>query len=172
MKYFILTFLLVLTLIACESAEKGKKQLFSDITSLEQEIGNEARPSPGKLDTLSVLLEKYATAYPQDSAAAGFLSRAAEIARLSGQPEQALKLYDKILEVYAGSPFSAKALFMKGFTLDNDLERLDEARSVYEKFLKEYPEDDFADDADFLLKNLGKTEEEILRSFETEQKAQ
>lgn len=172
MKYFILTFLLVLTLIACESAEKGKKQLFSDITSLEQEIGNEARPSPGKLDTLSILLEKYATAYPQDFASAGFLSRAAEIARLNGHPDKALKLYDKILEVFADSPFAVKALFMKGFTLDNDLQRLDDARLVYEEFLQKYPEDDFADDADFLLKNLGKTEEEILRSFEAIQKVQ
>jgi TolA-binding protein len=37
---------------------------------------------------------------------------------------------------------------------------------AYEAFLKKYPNDDFADDAQFLLKNLGKSPEEIIKGFE------
>ena len=55
---------------------------------------------------------------------------------------------------------------LSAFTLDNDLKRFEEARTLYEEFLERYPQNEFSDDARFLLENLGKDEEEIIRSFE------
>ena len=170
MKYFIATFLTVTILAACESSDGGKEKLLSDITYLEQEIGAEARPDAEKLDTLMVKLENYASAFPQDTLSANLLYRAGEIARMNGQFEKALEIYEGIIGKHTEAPEAARALFMKGFTLDNDLKRLDEAKAVYEDFLQKYPNDDFADDANFLLKNLGKTEEEIIREFEAGQR--
>ena len=58
------------------------------------------------------------------------------------------------------------------FTLDNDLQRHEEAKELYESFLEKYPDDDFADDTQFLLQNLGKTDEEIIQSFEGQNESQ
>lgn len=60
---------------------------------------------------------------------------------------------------------------MRAFTLDSDLKRLDEAKALYEQFVADYPDDDFVDDAHILLENLGKDDEEIIRSF-TEKNAE
>lgn len=170
MKYFIIALLAVLIFPTCKP-DREKEKLFSEITYLEEEIGTELRPSVEKLDSLMTRMENYAAAFPNDSVSAGFLYRAAEISRANGNFDHALVLYEKILSNHATSPLAAKALFMKAFTLDNDLKRLEDSRTVYEEFLKKYPDDDFADDASFLLKNLGKSEEEIMRQFEKSQES-
>jgi len=169
MKNFIITFLLAAILAGCAPSDGGKEQLFSEITYLEQEIAAQPRPSAGALDSLMAKLEDYAGAYPQDSLSVKFLFRVGEMAQLQGQHEKALEIYGQIMQVYDGSDDAAKALFMKGFTLDNGLNRLDEAKAVYEEFLQKYPEDPFADDAGFLLKNLGRSGEEIIKEFEAKQ---
>ncbi len=169
MKYYIVTLVLAAVFAACESSDSGKEKLLSDITYLEQEIGAEARPSPEKLDTLMMKMESFAEAFPKDSLAASFLASAAEIARLHGKFDKALEHYDQILKKYADTKQAPRAMFMKAFTLDNDLKRSDEAKPLFEEFLAKYPNDEFADDAKFLLNNLGKTEEEIIKQFEAGQ---
>ena len=95
-----------------------------------------------------------------------FLLRAGEMAALVNQPEKSLRYYEKILTDYPNHAKAATALFMKGYTLDDKLKKFDEARTVYEMFMKKYPDNDFADDTVFLLENLGKSEEEIIKLFE------
>ncbi|MEN0006956.1 MAG: tetratricopeptide repeat protein, partial [Bacteroidota bacterium] len=75
-------------------------------------------------------------------------------------------IYDQIYENYPDYEKAPQSLFLKAFTQDNDLKRPDEARKLYEEFLERYPEDDFADDTQFLLENLGKDDEEIIKSFQ------
>jgi len=63
---------------------------------------------------------------------------------------------------------TARAVRAFPFTYDNDLNDKATARALYEEFLKKYPNDDFADDTQFLLKNLGKNDEEIIKGFKEE----
>ena len=63
-------------------------------------------------------------------------------------------------------------MFLKAFTYDNDLKKVEEARVLYNEFLKKYPNDEFADDTKFLLENLGKDDEEIINSFGKQQQQQ
>ncbi len=103
---------------------------------------------------------------PEDPSAASSLFKAGETARTMRQFPKALEIYDWILEKYPSYEKASQALFLKGFTLDNDLSKPTEAKEIYQAFLQKYPKDDFADDTQFLLKNLGKSDEDIIKSFE------
>lgn len=108
----------------------------------------------------------YAMLLPREPRSAEWLFEAAETARTIRAFGKALNLYDWISRRFPGSDQAAQALFLQGFTLDSDLKRFDEAGVYYQQFLDRYPDNIFAKDARFLLENLGKDEEEIIRSFE------
>ncbi len=109
--------------------------------------------------------EAYALTSPKADDAADFLHKAAETARAMRTIPKALSLYDWILEKYPDHAKAPQALFLKAFTFDNNLKDVANARKYYEEFLSKYPNDDFADDTQFLLENLGKSDEEILEAL-------
>ncbi len=110
----------------------------------------------------------HAMILPDDSQSPVLLHKAGEVARSIRAYNKALEIYDWIYEKYPDYEKAPQALFLKAFTLDNDLKRFDEAKVLYEEFLQKYPNDDFADDTQFLLENLGKDDEEIINSFDGE----
>lgn len=114
----------------------------------------------------------YALISPDGDQVPELLYKAAETARTVQAFSRAIELYDWLIEGYPNFEKVPQATFLKAFTLDNDLRRMEEARRIYEDFLATYPQDDFADDARFLLDNLGKTDEEIIQSFEAPQAEQ
>ena len=111
--------------------------------------------------------EQYAKVMPDASKAPEYLLKGGETARAIRNFNKALSIYDNVLTNFPDHPKAAQALFLKAFTLDNDLNKSDEARPLYTSFLEKYPDNDFADDTQFLLNNLGKSDEEIIENFET-----
>lgn len=114
--------------------------------------------------------ETYAAIAFASPQAPQFLYKAAEVARAVRSFDRALGLYQWLGDAYPDDERAAKALFMKAFTYDEDLDKVEEARKCYQDFLTRYPNDDFADDAALLLENLGKTDEQIMQ--ELQQKTQ
>jgi TolA-binding protein len=110
--------------------------------------------------------ELYTLVNPKGAENPTILHQAAETARSIKSFPKALELYQRIYNQYPSSDRAPQALFLHGFTLDNDLKKYDEAKVQYEAFIKKYPDNDFADDAAFLLENLGKSEEELIRNFQ------
>lgn len=158
--------LLSFFVFSCKTENPAAK-LAAEITALEAEIGADPGATQAKIPALLAKYEEY-VALKEGSAEdkVKYLLRAGEMAALVGQNGKSLGYYDQVISQFPDSPKAATALFMKGYTLDDKLGRIDEAKAVYEEFLKKYPDDDFADDTQFLLKNLGKTEEEIIKQFE------
>lgn len=109
--------------------------------------------------------------YPQDTLAAMPLYRAAEVVRAMNNSIRAASFYQMTYQNYPGFSRAGEALFMLGFTYDEDLNDEPKAREYYERFLREYPNHPFADDTQMLIDNLGKTDEEILRELEEKAKA-
>jgi tetratricopeptide (TPR) repeat protein len=92
---------------------------------------------------------------------------AAGVAKTIGQPNKALQLYLMVSDQYPDHRRAPTALFMMGHIYEADLQDLDRAKSAYEAFLKRYPKDpDYADDAQYALKHLGKSPEELIAEFE------
>ena len=158
--------LLFLALFAACQSGPDKTAMAESIKTLEKEVGASAQPAPDQVGALQNALVGYADAFPTDSLSVKYLSKAGETARLLRQFDKALEIFGKIEKNYPNSREAAAAMFMKAFTLDNDLKKLEEAKLAYEAFLQKYPNDEFADDAQFLLKNLGKSPEEIIKVFE------
>jgi len=96
---------------------------------------------------------------PDDPSTPNHLYGAAEVARSLRTFAKAMSLYDWILEKYPDNEKAPNVLFIKGFILEQDYNREDDARVIYEKFLAQYPDHVMAESAKFLLNNLGKTDD-------------
>ena len=110
--------------------------------------------------------EGYALIEPRNPNVVDNLHKAAETARTLGAIDKSLDIYDWVLEQYPNHKRAPQALFLKAFTYDSNLKDFDNARKYYLEFLEKYPDDQFAPSAQFLLDNLGKDDEELLKSLQ------
>lgn len=110
--------------------------------------------------------ENFALSQPADSLSPVFLMDAATIARNLNQTQKVLELFKWVYEKYPNSSKAGDAKFSEAFTFDNDLKDFDRAKVAYEAFLKDYPDHPFAPSAKVMLKNLGKSDEQIIRELE------
>ncbi|HLF64221.1 MAG TPA: tetratricopeptide repeat protein [Saprospiraceae bacterium] len=133
------------------------KQIFGDTTNTLNE--NAARQYVD-------VCEAYALVYHGTDQAVEYLHKASETARTLRSTAKALAIYEWILRGYPDHKRSAQALFLKGFTYDNDLKDFETAKTVYTEFLRKYPNDEFASSAQFLLENLGKSDDELLKALQ------
>lgn len=110
--------------------------------------------------------EAYALGNPDSETAPVNLYKAAEIARSLRTFPKTLSLYDWISEKYPNFDKAPTTLFLKGFIIENELKNAELAKSIYTEFLEKYPDNDLADDVKFLVENIGKSNEEILKIIE------
>lgn len=164
-----------------EEAAAVKAKLSADLPPIQTRIDTLAKGifdlSTGRVNrrTANNFIEScdlYSLIVPEDPVSPELLHKAGEAARATRAFNSALDIYDRLYQRYPDFEKAPQALFLMAFTLDNDLQRHDEAKALYERFLEKYPDDDFADDTQFLLQNLGKTDEEIIQSFETQDESQ
>lgn len=113
--------------------------------------------------------QSYSKVAPQDPEVAKYLFQAAETARSVKKYDLALTIYDQIYHDFSSYPKAPQAMFLKAFTLDSELQQYDQAKVIYQQFVEKHPTDEFADDTKFLLENLGKSDEEIIKQFEAQQ---
>jgi len=159
--------------------DEAKKRIDKDNTSLIEHIdaigGKMYNEETHRLDTKVAgsfiqVCELYALLKPEDSQSPNYLHKAGETARAIRAFPQAIMIYDRIYAKYPNFEKAPQALFLKAFTYDNDLKEFDKARALYKEFLKKFPNDDFADDTEFLLSNLGKNDEDIIQGFNKKEK--
>ncbi len=110
--------------------------------------------------------EAYALVLPQSDKAPEFLFSAAQTSKLLQTYDKCISLFDWIIEKYPSHMKAENSAFMKGFLFDNDLKDTALARKFYLEFIQKFPKSEFVDDAQMLINNLGKTEEEILEELQ------
>lgn len=112
------------------------------------------------------IAEAYASITDSPDKYADLLMKAAGLAKNTGEFNKSLQLYFKLSNRLPDHPQAKTALFMQAFIYENDLHDLNKAKTTYEEFLQKYPNDpDYADDAKIALQTLGKSPEEMLKSF-------
>ncbi len=116
--------------------------------------------------------EAYALVLPKSEKSPEFLFSAAQTAKLLQTWEKCISLFDWIIDKYPTHPKAENSAFMKAFLFDNDLKDTANARKFYLEFISKYPKSDFVDDAQVLMSNLGKTEEQILHDLQNKNKTQ
>ncbi|HWB62522.1 MAG TPA: tetratricopeptide repeat protein [Chitinophagales bacterium] len=156
---------IVLILVSCNPKKNWEKK-----TILNKENGLMASVKKGKVDTAGInsLLQSYqdyADAYPDDTAGAEYLLKAADFYRYMHKPQTSIAIYEKVYGRYATFSKRPFALFLQGFIYENEVGNLDSARARYTKFLDTYPNHVMAKDVKITLDNLGKSPEEMMNSF-------
>jgi outer membrane protein assembly factor BamD (BamD/ComL family) len=141
---------------------EAEKRLFStDTYSFSKESA----------DSLVAMYKEYVEKYPDDTLSPGFLFKAANVAMNNSEAQQAIGFFDQYINEYPSASKAAMCLFFKGFIYENMLRDLDRSREIYLQFIEKYPKDEFVDDAQMALMNLGKTPEMMIREFEERQRA-
>lgn len=138
---------------------------------LMQQFNSVSDPATGLLDEKASrdfvsVATKLANKFPEDTLAALPFYRAAEVVRALNEPKRAAAIYEQIHTNYPNWSKAPESLFMLAFTYDEDLGNLEAAKATYQKFLKMYPTNVFAEATPMLIENLGKSDEEILRQLE------
>ena len=179
MRKLIVLLLSVVWLAGCQTdSNKAPAAENMDPATLSKKIGETRNQiyseKDNRFDTQKAMeyiqyCQSYAEKAPNDPEAAKYLFQAAETARSIKKYDQALVIYDKIYSDFSSYAKAPQALFLKAFTLDSEMKQYDKARGLYEEFVKKHPTDEFADDTQFLLENLGKSDEEIIKQFEEQQ---
>lgn len=118
------------------------------------------------------IADAYALLMPTNADAPTYLFDAAKVAGYLGDFSRSIDLYQTVYEQFPDYEKAPQAIFMLGFVYDNDLRDFEKARTYYELYLQKYPEGAFAEQVRFLLENLGKSPEELLKELEAKQQQQ
>ena len=150
------------------SCGNPQADLASKIEGIANQVYNDStkRIDPEMAKQYIAACEEYAGKYSADTLSPVLLLKAAETSRNIGDFQTALKLYDQIINDFSTFKKAPQALFLKAFTVDDNMGKKEEAKVIYEAFLEKYPNDDFAESAKFMLENLYKSDAEIIQGFE------
>lgn len=148
-------------------ADKAVKILQNNFFSPEEFMVNLVNDSssPSNLKLLISHAIAYAKALSGNERAGYFLYAAAERLRGAGDIYGALILYDMVHTSFRDSPYGPLSVFISGFLSDTSLKDPVTAETFYTEFIKNYPDHHLADDAKFLLENINKKDEEIIRDL-------
>lgn len=167
-KFFLIAVIVFFTISCAGPNNEAAEELKTSIELMEEKLYNSQDIKLSKNDALELidLYETYAIDFPKDSLAAIYLFRASDLSMNLQRPEATIALFNELLVKYPDYEKTPSVLFLKAFVYEDQLGDLVNAKKYYEEFLEKYPENDFADDAEISLKNLGKTPEELIREFE------
>lgn len=107
----------------------------------------------------------FSLGFAGDPAIPNYLMISADVARAIGDPNTSVGQYDWVYNYYPQYSKAPMALFLKGYEIENSLKKYDDAKKVYETFLKIYPNDSLANDVKFSIKNLGKTPDDSFKEM-------
>ncbi|MBI2969103.1 MAG: tetratricopeptide repeat protein [Bacteroidetes bacterium] len=145
-----------------------KAEIEKEISDTENKLyGDSVNPMNVTLAREAVKkYDDFVNQFPDDPKTPEYLFRAGELCMSLMKSNEAIGYFKKIHDHYPAFPKAPDCLFLQGFIYENQLKRLAEAQALYNEFLKKYPDHNLADDAQFSLKFLGKSEEEIIKEFE------
>ena len=107
-------------------------------------------------------------AHPSNPNATDILFNGAKMAGTIRDFKKSMSLYDWVINEYPQDTVKrGQSIFMKAFTYDTGLKNIEKARENYQLFIDEYPEHDLADDAKFLVDNLGLSDQEFLKKIQS-----
>ncbi len=171
MKKIIPAVCVALTLSACAFSAKKKAEA---ISALELSISESAKKNVADTTKVKELLadyDYYVKHYPKDSLTPVYLMRSADFDRAIGLSGQAITCYHRVYMEYPQYPKANMALFLEGFTYENDIHDLAKARESYNLYLHKYADSKMAKDVKFLLDHLGMTPDQIMHEVDSVRRA-
>ena len=174
-RFFVFVLLTVLALSACSQTGQEQSEdlaqreaLMEKLEGLEQQLikAEDVRKEDSAAREYIAACTTFQNSYPSDTLSDRYLFRAADVARGLGEYGVAIKLWGQLWRTYPDAERAPDALFLQGFTYDNDLQDAEMASRYYQKFLDNYPDHPYSGQAEQLLKVLDRSPEELIREFE------
>lgn len=109
----------------------------------------------------------YASYCENDSLSPVFYLKAGQVAQAIGSYSQAQAMLNNCLNKYPQFRNKGAVLFLLAQLYDDPkmLNNEEKAKEYYEQIIKEYPKTSYAGDAAASIKNLGKTDEQLIQEF-------
>jgi TolA-binding protein len=170
LKYFYLVSFVV-AVLSCNINTKKDSEI-NKIKNLESKLYSDSVKSIKSSTANDLILSyaKFSDTYPNDTLSAEYLFRAGELSRAVNMGRQSILYYDKITYTYPNYRKVPYCFFLQGFVYENQMNDLINAKKYYKLFVTKYPTHPLAKDAKILLENLGKSPEELIKSFEEKEK--
>jgi outer membrane protein assembly factor BamD (BamD/ComL family) len=168
MKHKLLLTLFISFSILMASCGDSRDESIKKIKELETKLMKDSTKAKDEVSAynLQVAYSDFQERFPEDPDAPEYLFKAADLSISLSWGESAIKILDKFLSVYPDHKRAAEALFYKGFVYDNQINDDVKAGEFYRAFLKKYPDNAFAPSVEASIKNLGKSDEELIKEFE------
>ena len=169
----LLTSILLSGLFAC-SGNSEKKQLQAEVDRVEDLIYGDSLGIPDRSLALELIqaYENYANAFPEDTLSPEYLFKGAEVAMNMNMSGKAIEFHQRILNSWPEYGKTSYCLFLQAFIYENQLQQLEVAKKLYQEFIDRFPNHPLADDAQVSLDNMGKSIEELIETWEKQQKNQ
>lgn len=112
-------------------------------------------------------MENYIRLYSDSSVIAGYYMQLGDIyTQALDLPVKGLYYFQKVSTDFPNYEKAAVALFYQGFILENNLQKQDQAKLVYEQFLLEYPNHELAETVRLSIHQLGISLEDLIKQFQ------
>lgn len=174
MKYLIITITTLTLLASCsnsESTNNGKKSKENYTTLIDSLEGvRKGFFDNNQMPTRKLVLESvqafefFVADYPKDEKAAEYLFESAKRYEIDLQDyKNAIRLYQEVYDNYPDYGNHAMALFHIG-NVYHSMNSTEQAKTIFNEFKTKYPDHDFADDAEGMIKIIDMGgEEEFLK---------
>lgn len=151
-----------------QAKDKAAANFKQRIDSLEKRMFSTAdQPiSPMLGYTAIKFYDDYAKFFPKDTLSPTYLMKAGEIASNLDRGEIALRYFETIIEKYPSFRALDVTLFMAGFNASEKVRDTSKAGRYYRQLIRQFPNSEFADDAQVLLGQMGMTEEQLMQMLE------
>ncbi|MCC6251339.1 MAG: tetratricopeptide repeat protein [Bacteroidia bacterium] len=176
--------IIIISIIACavallmsscgnsKKSEVGGKEFYQkQIDSVETQLYGNKKFAIDHATAMFAIkcYEEFASYFPDDAKSADYLLKAADISQGLGSYDAALNYLNKLTTKYPNYKNKAWAILMKAIIYGDVKGDTAQARIYYNEVITQYPESELAKDAEASIKNLGKSPEELIRSFEENQ---
>jgi TolA-binding protein len=170
---------IILSAISCGNEEKPveqpkkelPRQMFVDqIKRYEAEMHRSLQLDPNTATLAVKAYDDFYKNFPNDSLTPDFIFKAGEISTANLQYPQALMYYETITTKYPTFKLAPESLYLQAYLLDNFLNDEAKAKVIYEQVITKYPDLPYANDAKAAIKNLGKSDEELIKEFQKKNK--
>lgn len=169
---FLMLFGVSVSFISCtETASETQGTAVEELEARYQALLDQ--PAEGKqMDEVWATMKDLASAYYQRGQENGGadgpedMYRAADLYSASFEYNEAIKIYDQIIDQHADHKRAADALFAKGFIYNDKIGDTAQARAAYTQFLQQYPDHQMVQAAETEIQLLGVPAEEWLKRIE------
>jgi TolA-binding protein len=176
------SFILLFAVFACSNEKKNeteaerekkplpKEQYVNHVKAMEEKMRASKMLDAAVANEAIRAYSEFAFSFPEDSSSADYLFKAGEVATSIGNYQQALIYYKTINDKYPKFNLVVESLYLQGFIYDNYMNDDNNAREIYTKLIKDYPQHKLAEDAKAAINNLGKTDEQLIEEFKKKNK--